>query len=162
MTTQIIRDNEGVITTGKFCLFRGSKSKPQTISCDNAGYNFIYTIAYNTSPEYDGQFLQAMESIVVTIDGVSGGLDSISPDNSLNQYEIMDQVYPVAPNFASSTPSVLLDVNNGESRTRRIQMYIPPEYRDMIAFVVPEQPLQQNPAIQVGNGFVEFCLRAVY
>lgn len=160
MATQIIRDTEGVITTGKFCLFRGSKSKPQTISCDNAGSNFIYTIAFNTA--YNDQFMQAIQSIVVTIDGVSGGIDSISPDNSLNQYEMMDQVYPVPPNFVSTTPSVLLDLNNGESRTRRIQMYIPPEYRDVIAFVVPEQPLQQNPAIKVGYGFVEFCLSAAY
>jgi hypothetical protein len=162
MPTQIIRNTEGVITTGKFCLFRGSKSKPQTISCDNAGSNFIYTIAYNTSPEYADQFMQAIQSIVVTIDGIPSGIDSINPNNGLNQYEMMDQVYPVPPNFASTTPSVLLNLNNGESRTRRIQMYIPPEYRDVIAFLVPEQPLQQNPAIEVGNGFVEFCLSAAY
>ena len=33
MVTQVIRDTEGVITTGKFCLFGGSKK--QKISCDN-------------------------------------------------------------------------------------------------------------------------------
>lgn len=159
MTTQIIRNTEGVIVTGKFCQM-GSLRPQSNFSCDNAGSEFLYTLAMN--PAYNTQFEQAVKSIVVTIDGVSGGLESINPSNSLNQYEVTDQAYSVPPNFISSTPSVFLSVSNGESHTRRIKMYIPPEYRDVLVFVVPEQPLQQNPAVNVGNGFVEFCLSAAY
>lgn len=38
MTTQIIRDTEGVITTGKFCLFNGSRSKMFCVTGDNYRY----------------------------------------------------------------------------------------------------------------------------
>lgn len=152
MPIQIIRDTYGFITTGNFCQV-GSTRPKSSFTCDGATYDFVYTIAMN--PTYNDQFMEAMQSIIVTIDGVEGGLETINPDNNLDQYEITDQSYTIPPNFISTTDSVLLNVRNTLTKTRRVRIYIPVEYRNVLVIVVPEQ---QNQAIVITNGSIEVCL----
>ena len=155
MTTQIIRNTEGVIVTGKFCQI-GSLRPQSKINCDNAGETFIYTLAMN--PAHNDQFEQAVQSIIVTIDGVKGDISMINPDNGLDQRESTDQEYSVPPNFVPTTPSVLLVVTNNNSTTKRFKIFVPEQYRNVLAIVVPDQ---LNPTLNTGDGFAELCLAPV-
>jgi hypothetical protein len=64
MTTQIVRDTTGVITTGKFCLFNGSRSKMFCETGDNYRYYKLVrmeTVDINTF----------INSLRLSVDGVS-------------------------------------------------------------------------------------------
>ena len=41
------------------------------------------------------QIVRNTEGVIVTIDGVSGDLQSINPENSLDQYQSTDHIYSV-------------------------------------------------------------------
>ena len=78
MTTQIIRDTTGVITTGKFCLFNGSRSKMFCETGDNYRYYKlvrIETVDINTF----------INSLRLSVDGVSIPLIIKTDPNVPNQ-----------------------------------------------------------------------------
>lgn len=65
MTTQIIRDTEGVVTTGKFCTFNGKVERK--LFC-TTGDDYRY---YNLVRMGDVEILKFLNSLKLTSNGIS-------------------------------------------------------------------------------------------
>lgn len=162
MTTQIIRDTEGVITSGKFCLFGGSKSKPKQVSCDNATRDMKFSIAINdskltelTQMELDEFVEEFIYSATVTHSGGILPFPDFYTLATVYIFEMMDWTYDQLPEGFILLQSMLTSIENTTDTSQTFRFKIEDKFKGLAMFVTPEQ---DNQSI-VNNGIeMSFCL----
>lgn len=162
MTTQIIRDTFGVITTGKFCLFGGSKSKPKQVSCDNATIDMQFSIAINaskltelTQTEMDEFVEEFIYSATVTHSGGISPFPDFYTLETVYIFEMMDWSYDQLPEGFTLLQSMLTSISNITTTSQTFKFKIEDKFKGLAMFVTPEQG---NPSI-INNGIeMSFCL----
>lgn len=160
MTTQIIRDTSGVITTGKFCLFGGSKSK--SISCDNATTDIQFSIAVNASKltELTQQELDELAEGFISTATIthSGGISSFLDIYTLATVYVSDMddwSYDQLPEGFVLLQPVLTSIENIIPTSQTFKFKFQDKFKGLAMFVTPEQGNQSI----VNNGIeMSFCL----
>lgn len=150
MTTQIIRDTEGVIISGKFCLFGGS-SKEKAISCVGAReyVEFFFETSLASS---DTLFYEVLNSITVTENGVTKNLVDFE---DLSVEYITDVTYPTSQGFVHLN-TTLIELFNNTDITRTLKLKIDNEFKGFVMFANPED--QVNKSIVNKGMEMSFCL----
>src|SRR5690606_35397323 len=110
MTTQIIRDTAGVITTGKFCIFGGSRPKQEEevlISCFGAGSSIQFTMMFSTTAG-SNMIEEAVTATTATVNGVTRQFEELLTDSSLFYIFEMDDEFPVPEGFVTDGNATLV------------------------------------------------------
>jgi hypothetical protein len=160
MTTQIIRDTTGVITTGRFCIFGGSKK--QQISCDNASTEMKFSLAINTAKlaelsqsEMESKLTEIMTTATFTHKGVTLPLHQFGTINTVTETSELDWVYDNLPEGFTLLNSQLNSISTNTFEPQTFEFKFKNEFNGWIIFVTPEQ---DNKSI-INKGIeLSFCL----
>lgn len=157
MTTQIIRDTDGVITIGKFCIFGGSKSKLQTISCDGAVDEVHYSIA---SHETMGEYFAIEEALNTATVQVDNQIFSFSDfesgfSQSVETHTMIDWSYDDLPEGFNLINTILTNVYSMIPENQTLKFKFQDKFKGLIMFVTPEQ---HNKSIVNTGTEMSFCL----
>lgn len=162
MTTQVIRDTFGVITTGKFCLFGGS-SKEKAISCDNATNEVKLSIAMNAAKfleldesEREGKLFEIMRSATAIYKGSTLPFHQIEAIGTVtHEGSEEDWSYDNLPEDFELLDSTLITTTTTIYEPQTFKFKFADEFEGWVIFVTPEQ---DNKSI-VNNGIeMSFCL----
>lgn len=136
MTTQIIRRNEGVIATGRFCTFNRSKPS-RSFTCDGAADRLQYTILFSKDMTPEQMFINETETQLI-INGVINS-EEYPYEIVLNYQYVVPEKWDDWINPANvDGVSRFMEIHNYGDETMVVELKIPDSLIGVMKVITPD------------------------
>lgn len=157
MTTQIIRDTNGVIATGRFCIFNSRKpSSSKEISCVGVANDMIFTLVNLAGNTED--VMSILANITIESKGVVKTITELMYGDLNFRIEMADVPnYNLPSNVVDENIMFLKITNLNLKENVKVKISTPEEYLNKVTLVYTDN--NDNSFISEGNGLeINECL----